>query len=160
MEPRMRSRQSFVSIWAGLFLAVSVACDVPVLQAQVPTAGQVKTVTGNAVLVRGDQEIALTPGAALREADSIRTDAESAVGLTLRDGTRLSLGPNTNLHMAQFTYAPAENRLGLALTLLQGTIAYISGRIAKLAPSSVIIETPTSIIGVRGTHLVISAEEQ
>jgi len=32
---------------------------------------------------------------------------------------------------------------------------YISGRIAKLAPNAVKLETPAAIVGVRGTSLAI-----
>jgi hypothetical protein len=36
----------------------------------------------------------------------------------------------------------------------------VSGRIAKLAPDSVRLETPAAIVGVRGTSLVIRASQE
>jgi hypothetical protein len=45
--------------------------------------------------------------------------------------------------------------MALVLRLLRGAAAYVSGRIAQLAPGAVKIETPTSVIGIRGTHLLI-----
>jgi hypothetical protein len=41
------------------------------------------------------------------------------------------------------------------LKVVRGVVAYVSGRIAKLSPDAVRLETPSAIIGVRGTRLVI-----
>jgi hypothetical protein len=35
---------------------------------------------------------------------------------------------------------------------------YVSGRIAKLAPDAVRLETPAAIVGVRGTTLALRVE--
>jgi hypothetical protein len=44
----------------------------------------------------------------------------------------------------------------LVLRFIRGAATYVSGRIAKLAPDSIRLETPAAIIGVRGTTLAIS----
>jgi len=146
--------------WVGksLAMAFALALGGGPLEAQVPVVGQVKSVAGSAVVVRSGQEMPVTAGLALQESDSLRTGMDTSLGLTLRDGTRLSMGPETSLHLAEYAFAPAESRLGLTLRLVRGTLAYISGRIAQMAPAAVTIETPTSIIGVRGTYLLVSAE--
>jgi hypothetical protein len=69
----------------------------------------------------------------------------------------VSLGPNTEIAVASFAYAPTEGQLGFVMRVVRGAVTYISGRIAKLSPESIKIETPTSILGVRGTHLLIAA---
>ncbi len=145
-------------IGKGLAVALFLVLNAGPVKAQVPTVGRIKNVTGSAVLVRDGQELPVTVGIVLQESDSLRTGAQASLGLTLGDGTRLSLGPDTSLHLSRYAFAPAEKRLALTLRLLRGTLAYISGQIARLAPSAVTIETPTSIIGVRGTHLLVSAE--
>jgi hypothetical protein len=122
-------------------------------------AGSIKLVAGPAVIVRGGQEIPAALGQAVYREDTLRTSADGRIGITLKDGTRLSLGANTEVQIRAFAYAPAEGRLGLALKVLRGVAAYISGRIADLSPGSVKIETPTSIIGVRGTHLLIAVDQ-
>ena len=48
-------------------------------------------------------------------------------------------------------------RFGLAINVVRGMAAYVSGRIAKLAPDAVRLETPGAIVGVRGTTIAISA---
>ena len=78
--------------------------------------------------------------------------------MTLRDETRLSMGPNTEIALAAFTFAPAEGQLSMVLRIARGALAYVSGRIARLMPEAVRLETPTSVIGVRGTHALIRVE--
>ena len=54
--------------------------------------------------------------------------------------------------MNRFLRSNLFQRLGVTLSLVRGVISYVSGLVAKLAPSAVTIQTPTAIIGVRGTH--------
>jgi hypothetical protein len=41
------------------------------------------------------------------------------------------------------------------MSFLRGIAVYVSGQIAKLAPDSVRLETPSAIVGVRGTSLAL-----
>ena len=75
------------------------------------------------------------------EADSLRTGSDGRLGVTLKDDTRLSLGPGSEVRVDKFMYAPAEGRLGLVLNVVRGVMAYVSGRIAKLSPDSIRLET-------------------
>ena len=90
---------------------------------------------------------------------SLRTGADGALGITLKDDTRVSLGPNSEVRVDRFLYAPAEGSLGLVLNFVRGVAAYVSGHIAKLAPESIRLETPAAIIGVRGTTLAVRVEQ-
>jgi hypothetical protein len=44
------------------------------------------------------------------------------------------------------------------MKLLRGSAAFVTGRIADLRPEAVRIETPNTIVGVRGTHLAIRTD--
>lgn len=122
-------------------------------------AGRVKSTSGTAVIVHEGREVPAEPGRPVYEQDIVRTGADGRLGLTLRDGSRLSLGANSELQVRGFAYSPAQHQLALAVRVLKGVAAYVSGRIAELSPDSVKIETPTSIIGVRGTHVVIAVDQ-
>ena len=98
-------------------------------------------------------------GEVVYEADTLRTGADGKLGLTLKDDTRLSLGPSSEIRLDRFAYAPAEGRFGFVLNVVKGVAAYVSGRIAKLAPDAVKLETPAAIVGVRGTTVVIRASQ-
>lgn len=96
----------------------------------------------------------------------LRRGSAAALGLWLLQAapplsaheSRLSIGPDSELALATFAYAPAENRLALVVRLTRGALAFVSGRIAKLMPEAVRLETPTSVIGVRGTHALVNVE--
>jgi hypothetical protein len=128
------------------------------LEAQGQAAGYVKIVTGAALIIRGGAETQAHPGDAVYQKDGLRTGADGRLGVTLKDDTRVSLGPNSEIGLSEFKFSPAEGELGLVMKLLRGVAAFVTGRIGALRPDAVRIETPATIIGVRGTHVVIQAE--
>jgi hypothetical protein len=130
-------------------------------QQQEPTAaGRIKIASGSVFIVRAGATIPAQPGQVVFEADTLRTGADGRLGLTLKDDTRLSLGPSSEIRLDRFAFAPAEGRLGFVLNVVKGVAAYVSGRIAKLAPDAVRLETPAAIVGVRGTTVVIRASQE
>jgi hypothetical protein len=122
-------------------------------------AGRIKVVSGEAFIVRGSELIPAQAGQALFQADSLRTGANGRLGVSLKDDTRLSLGPSSEARLDRFQFAPAEGQIGLVLRVARGIVTYISGRIAKLAPDSIRLETPGAIVGVRGTTLALRVAE-
>ena len=90
------------------------------------------------------------------ESDRVRTGSDGRLGITLKDDTRFSLGPGSEVELSRFAYVPAQGRVALALNVIRGMAAYVSGRIAKLSPDAVKLETPGAIVGVRGTTLALS----
>ena len=142
--------------WSVGVLGFVVASVTPVL-AQAP-AGRVKVVSGPAFIVRGGSTIAAEPGQAIYQADALRTGANGSIGITLKDDTRVSLGPSSEVRVDRFLFAPGEGSIGMVLKFMRGVAAYVSGRMAKLAPDSVRLETPAAIVGVRGTTIAIRVE--
>jgi hypothetical protein len=127
-------------------------------QTSQPVVGSVKIVRGDASIHRGAQVIPAVEGVHLLAHDSLRTSAAGSLGITLQDGTRVSLGPNTSLDIDRFTYEPVEGHFAVLLRLTRGVLAYISGKIAQFSPGSIQIETPVGIVGLRGTEVAISLE--
>jgi hypothetical protein len=122
------------------------------------TVGRIKTVSGTAFIVRQGVEHAASPGQSVFQSDGLKTGTDGRLAVTLKDETRLSLGPNSDVRLEKFVYAPGESRLGFTLSIARGLLAYVSGRIARLSPDAVRLETPSAIIGVRGTRLVIQVD--
>ena len=120
-------------------------------------AGRVKVSSGAAFIVRGTTVLPADVGVDVYESDRVRTGSDGRIGITLKDDTRFSVGPASEVHLSRFAYAPSEGRLQLAINVVRGMAAYVSGRIAKLAPDAVRLETPGAIVGVRGTTIAISA---
>ena len=139
---------------ALLCVAAIVLAATPAL-AQQTAAGRIKIASGAAYVVRGGEAIPVQVGQPVYEADGLRTGPDGRIGMTLNDETRVSLGPNSEVRLDRFAYAPSEGRLGFVLQMLQGVASYVSGRIAKLSPDSVRLEAPAAIVGVRGTTLAM-----
>ena len=139
---------------AGLAMVVAAASPVAAAQAPAP-AGHIKTVSGTALIVRDRATVTAKPGDPIYATDTLRTGGDGAVGVTLQDDTRVSLGPNSEMKVDRYVYAPGEGGLGMVLKFVRGVAVYISGRMAKLAPDSVRLETPSAIVGVRGTTVAI-----
>jgi hypothetical protein len=140
---------------SALFLLIGIASPAA---AQTPVAGRVKVASGAVFLVRDKIVTPIKAGQGLLPSDGLRTGADGRVAVTLRDETRLSLGPNSEVRLDQFVYAPGEGHLKFVLRIMRGIVAYVSGRIAKLSPDAVRLETPSGILGVRGTRLVVRVE--
>ena len=134
------------------------ALATPALAQERAVAGRVKVSTGAAFVVRDGAQVPAQVGQVVYESDGIRTGGDGKIGVTLNDDTRLSLGPNSELKLERFTYAPAESNFSMVLKFVRGAATYVSGRIAKLAPDAIRLETPASIIGVRGTTLAIQVQ--
>ena len=130
----------------------------PALAQQPSPAGHVKIAAGSAVIVRGNATVPARPGQAVFASDTLRTGDDGTVGITLRDDTRLSLGPSSEVRLERYVYEPGEGGFGMVLKFVRGVAAYVSGRIAKLAPDSIRLETPAAIVGVRGTTVAIRVE--
>ena len=137
---------------------VLVVCSVaaPVFAQDRPVAGRIKVSSGSVFVLRGGAQIPAQVGQVVYEADGLQTGADGKIGVTLNDDTRLSLGPNSEMKLERFTFQPADSGFGLVLKFVKGAATYVSGRIAKLSPDSIRLETPAAIIGVRGTTLAIN----
>jgi hypothetical protein len=146
------TRTSFLSV-----LALTLICPVRGEELLVAT---VKSTRGNSSILRGQNSIPIQEGTHILLNDTLRTAPDGQLGVILQDGTRLSLGPNTELKVDRFVYEPADGKFGLILSLARGALAYVSGKIAQFSPGSVSVETPVGILGLRGTEFAVSLAEQ
>ena len=104
--------------------------------------GLVKVTEGMATVQRGDEMLPARLGLALQEGDVLRTGADGRMGVVLRDDTRLSLGPESEIRIDRFLFAPAKGHLALVVKMARGVMAFVSGNIAKLSHDAVRVETP------------------
>jgi hypothetical protein len=142
---------------AAAFL-VLVLAPAAFAQQSNPAAGRIKVVSGSAFIVRSSGTVAARAGDEVFASDALQTGADGSLGVTLKDDTRLSLGPSSEVRLERYVYAPDSGALGMVLNFVRGMTAYVSGRIAKMAPDSIRLETPAAIVGVRGTTLAINVE--
>ena len=65
----------------------------------------------------------------------------------------------SRVELKQFRFNPTTQE-GESLTQLhRGTLAIVSGQIAKRSPDAMKVQTPTTILGVRGTRFAVKVEE-
>jgi len=135
-----------------------VFAAVPAFGQEPTAAGRVKIASGSAFIVRGGNMVQAEAGQVVYQADTLRTGADGRIGITLKDDTRVSLGPSSEVRLDRYAYTPATGQVGFVMNVVRGVIAYVSGHIAKLAPDSIRLETPAAIVGVRGTTLALRVE--
>ena len=98
-------------------------------------------------------------GARLQPGDILRTGADGSVGLTMSDNSLLSAGPNSILSLDRYEFDSTTDQGTFDASLQKGSLAVISGRIAKQSPEAMKVRTPSSILGVRGTEFVVSVND-
>jgi hypothetical protein len=145
------------------FFAPSLLLCAALTFAAAPTpsagVGQIKNVSGQVVLLRNNKQQPAKPGDLLEQADVITTGADGSVGITFIDNSRLSAGPNSSIELKQFRFNPTTHEGESVTEIRRGTLAIVSGQIAKRSPDAMKVHTPTTILGVRGTTFAVKVEE-
>ena len=140
----------------GLFIATATLWLSCAAHADV---GQIKIASGLVSVDRKGQSMPGRVGLVLEADDVLRTGADGSVGITMRDNSLLSAGPNSILSLERFEFDPTTNDGRFDARLRRGTLAVVSGRIAKKSPQAMTVRTPSAILGVRGTEFVVSVDE-
>src|SRR3546814_12878252 len=99
----MRSLTCFLAM---LLLAMAAG---PAAAQEGDVIGYVKTVSGEASVQRGDTSAPAEAGAPVYRGDVLRTGPDGALGVTLKDSTRLSLGGGSELTLQEFAFLPSAN---------------------------------------------------
>ena len=149
-------RRLFLSL-AAVFFMLSISGEATFADPP-STIATVQKVSGKAMVDRQGRTISAKIGLEIFQDDTLRTGPDGSIGVVFNDDTLLSLGPESILVIDEFVFAPRQGKFSIAIRMLKGTVAYLSGLISKLAPESAHIETPTSSIGIRGTKFVARVE--
>lgn len=146
----------FIHLLRDFTIALACLCAGTALHAA--EIGQIKVAKGQVTVERGGQAIAATPGLRLQSSDVVKTGADGSVGITMTDNSLLSAGPKSVLALDQYAFDTTTYQGKFDATLKQGTLAVVSGKIAKQSPDAMTVRTPATILGIRGTEFVVSAE--
>jgi hypothetical protein len=119
--------------------------------------GCIKTFQNKAGILRSGNTIPAQTGAMVYTGDTLVTDQTGSMGVIFRDDTLVSLGPNSQVKIDDFVFMPDQGKFSFLSRLIQGTAAFVSGQIAKLAPETMQVQTPIATIGVRGTRFAVQA---
>ena len=121
--------------------------------------GQIKVSKGQVSIERRGQVLPARLGTRLEPADILKTGPDGSVGITMSDNSLLSAGPNSILSLDRYDFDATTNQGRFDAQLRKGSLAVISGRIAKQNPEAMTVRTPSAILGVRGTEFVVSVND-
>jgi hypothetical protein len=138
---------------APLFIAVLPA----VVAAQ--EAGHVKVAKGTVQIERGGQKLPATVGAVVQAGDVVTTGADGSVGITFLDNSLLSAGPNSVLAIDRFAFDTTTHQGAFESSLQKGTLAVVSGKLARSSPDAMKVKTPAAVLGVRGTEFLVRTSD-
>lgn len=116
-------------------------------------AGYVLMATGEVVAVQADQVTRpLERKSPFYSGESLRTGAEARAQVRFRDGSLISLRPDTEIRIDDFRYQQGdEGEDRNIFTLINGGFRTITGKIGKKDPKNYQMKSSVASIGVRGT---------
>lgn len=124
-------------------------------QAAEDHAALVKSVSGVVNVTRQQTSFEATGGTTLQVSDRIVTAPGASAAIVFRDGTLLTLGSGADILVRDYVFVPKDDKFAFSVYLSKGSAIYESGKIGKLSPQSVKVETPKATVGVRGTRFLI-----
>ncbi len=120
---------------------------------------RIKQSSGTATVMRGTQQLKPTPGLPLNAGDKLVTGKDGRMSLTFIDNTRFAVGPNSRVSVSQFQYDRTRQSGSMVTQVDRGSLAVVSGRIAKSGRDAMKVRTPNTLLGVRGTKFIVSVPE-
>ncbi|MHB1678079.1 MAG: FecR family protein [Sulfuriferula sp.] len=117
-----------------------------------------KNLSGDVKILRDTTVIVPVAGTQLMRSDIIVSGPHSSGGIVFKDGTLLTLGSSTEIKINEYIFHPEDAKYAFSVYLKKGTAVYSSGKIGKLSPQSVSINTPRATVGVRGTRFIVKVD--
>lgn len=144
----MRTVVCGYAAFLAMFLAITSHNDVFAAGAEI---GSVSRQQASATAIRDGRPISLSPNAMVHEDDELQTGPNARLELTLKDGTKLTMGENSTLVVDKFVY-DMNSDMGTAIVkALKGPFRFVTGRIGAMANKQVEVRTAFATIGIRGT---------
>ena len=151
-----RARRAVSSL---ALILIMLAAFGSVANADNSQVAQIKTVAGQAEIVRNGARIVARVGDSLYEKDSIETGPDGSIGITFIDNTVMSSGPDSQIVLEDYKFNSSNFKGSMLADMNRGTVSMISGDIARSSPGAMKVKTPTAILGVRGTRFVIEVKD-
>lgn len=120
--------------------------------------GSVKKLNGTAALTRGKAVSQVKLGDPIYMGDVLKTGPSGSMGVTFKDNTLISIGPNTVYTIDEYVYQPKNDKISFVSRVSRGTLNFVSGNMARMAPGSVKVNTSVGTVGIRGTHFLVKVE--
>ena len=132
-----------------VFMLLSVQVSAADMANKNCRVGEVAQLTGTVEVQRNKETITPTQGMKICRGDLFKTATDSVAELKLRDGTKLTVGKDSQLVIRDYRIFRSKPNIAL-FDLLQGAFRSITGSITK-RPHRFEVTTRVATIGVRGT---------
>jgi hypothetical protein len=119
-------------------------------------AGYPGRIEGRCEVLRKGIAEKITRGTSFLKGDIIRTYENGKVEIILLDETVIKIGPNAELNLSDFLLDEAGSRRKGIVKLIRGSIMTFLRRVYKGIKGEFSVETPTAVVGVRGTKFIVS----
>lgn len=117
-----------------------------------------KTATGQANIVRGKTAMPAKAGLVLETRDTLTTGKDGRIGVTFIDNSRFAVGPNSRVSLTKFEFDDTTHKGEFLTQVDRGSLAVVSGQIAKENKDAMRVKTPTSLLAARGTRFVVEVK--
>lgn len=154
----MRKVTSIAVLLFAAVLMIAVSVPGAALHAA-ETVAIVERVTGQVSIDRDGERTPAVEGLAIEAQDTVITSPEAAIGLRFTDGAEIALGPETTFRIQEYRYDRTRDEGAFKGRLSRGTLSARSGRIAKRGRDRMLVETPSTILGVRGTRFLVRVDD-
>lgn len=122
-----------------------------IAQTAVKPIGKVEQLKGRATAFRADNTSEkLKKGVHVYAGDTLQTGRASTLGIVFKDGTVFALSESATIALNALVYDPGGRSNAMAVDLVQGSFAFLTGAIAPTGNMNV--ETAVAHIGIRGTQ--------
>jgi len=112
--------------------------------------GKVGQISGEATVQHADgTSETLAVETRVFQGDVLQTNADATLGVLFEDGTVLLLEPSSRIVVNEFVYDPNSSANSATLDAVDGTFAFVAGKVAKTGGLDV--NTPIATMGIRGT---------
>ena len=126
----------------------ATAADLPT-----PPIGRVEKVSGAATATRNGVPVALHLGDPIFKGDVVETGSGGTLTLKFTDGTVLALSSSAHIVLSEMVYAASTASSSVFFRMLEGVVGLVAGASARVGDFAV--ETPTAVMGIRGTAVRI-----
>ena len=120
---------------------------------------RIKQSSGIALVERGGQRLKSAPGLQLLAGDKLVTGKDGRMSLTFVDNTRFAVGPNSQIAVSEFQYDRTRQKGTFVTQVDRGSLAVVSGKVAKSDRDAMKVRTPNTLLGVRGTKFIVEVPE-
>jgi hypothetical protein len=120
--------------------------------------GIVIAAEGNVFVQRGGAATPLALKSPIFLRDTVGSGADGRLQILLNDESSITIGPDTYLELQEF--AQAGRQSAFAANLSQGALRVITGLITEANPGGFSVATPLGTVGIRGTILIIDADDR